>query len=109
MVNDAELIEVPNFCGMQTLSAWLAGHDDGLLLVGPDPDSPDPLLHGIVRRQDPRPGATLHRWDAVTVWVGDLPTGGVREPRRPEPPQPSLAAARELPRDDDSNAIGAIP
>lgn len=97
MVDGAEPVEVPDFRGMQTLNAWLAGHDIGLLLSGPDPDSPEPLMHGIVRRQQPSPGAWLRRWDIVTVWVGDLPTGGVREPRRPLPRPPELAAARYLP------------
>jgi hypothetical protein len=64
-----ELIEVPDFRGMQTLDAWLAGHDRGLLLAGPDPDSAEPLLHGVVVDQDPVPGGRLQRWDVVTVWM----------------------------------------
>jgi hypothetical protein len=28
---------------MQALNAWLVGHDHGLLLQGPDPDSPEPV------------------------------------------------------------------
>jgi hypothetical protein len=73
---------------MQALNAWLAGHDAGLLLAGPDPDSHRPLLHGIVARQVPPPGARLRRWDVVTVWLcGEPGEGdGVREPRRPQPP-----------------------
>lgn len=81
-------IEVPDFRGMQALNAWLAGHDVGLLLAGPDPDSPRPVLHGIVVRQDPLPGSRLSRWDVVTVWLRDEPGDGdgVREPRRPRHP-----------------------
>lgn len=72
---------------MQALNAWLVGHDIGLLLEGPDPDSPEPLLHGIIARQVPEPGHWLPRWAVVTVWVRNLPgRGGVREPRHPYPP-----------------------
>jgi hypothetical protein len=38
---------------MQALNAWLVGHDHGLLLQGPDPDSPEPVMHGIVINQQP--------------------------------------------------------
>ena len=64
-----ELIEVPDFRGMQALNAWLFGHDRGLLLTGPDPDSSQPLLHGVVVDQAPVPGGRLRRWDVVTVWI----------------------------------------
>ncbi|MGH3911013.1 MAG: PASTA domain-containing protein [Pseudonocardiaceae bacterium] len=103
VVDREELVQVPDFRGMQALSAWLAGHDVGLLLAGPDPDSPAPLLHGVVRRQTPAPGRRLHRWDVVTVWVGDLPFGGVREPRQPILPRFPLAAAREWPGEQASD------
>lgn len=73
---------------MQALNAWLVGHDLGLLLQGPDPDSPEPLLHGVVVAQHPPPATQLHRWDPVTVWVHHPPEdgSGVREPLRPLPP-----------------------
>lgn len=91
----ADLVQVPEFRGMQALNAWLAGHDARLLLEGPNPDSPEPLLHGIVVAQVPAPGQWLHRWDVVTVWIHNGPgLGGVREPRRPRPP--TLAAAAEI-------------
>lgn len=73
---------------MQALNAWLLGHDFGLLLQGPDPDAPEPLMHGVVVRQSPPPQTPLARWDPVTVWV-EIPEdggAGVREPRRPLPP-----------------------
>ncbi|MFC4859077.1 hypothetical protein [Actinophytocola glycyrrhizae] len=73
---------------MQALNAWLLGHDHGLLLQGPDPDAPDPVMHGVVVRQSPPPRTPLHRWDPVTVWV-EIPDdggAGVREPRKPLPP-----------------------
>ena len=78
---------MPDFRGMQALNAWLTGHDLGLLLQGPDPDSPEPLLHGIVIKQLPEPQTRLHRWDPVTVWVRIPPDdgAGVREPRKPPP------------------------
>ncbi|MEW9531338.1 PASTA domain-containing protein [Microbispora sp. NPDC049125] len=98
-MGDVELTEteVPDFRGMQALNAWLAGHSAGVLLVGPDPDSPDPVMHGIVTAQDPAPGTLVARWDSVTVWVRHDPGGeaGVREPRRPVPPADALSA--ELP------------
>src|SRR4051794_30694640 len=94
------LIPVPNYVGMQALNAWLAGHELGLLLEGPDPDS-EPLINGIVVAQHPAPPARLNRWDVVTVWVrvdpGDL--SGVREPRRP-PPRPAADAAERGHSDD---------
>ncbi|AWS48515.1 hypothetical protein DKM19_18220 [Streptosporangium sp. 'caverna'] len=82
---------------MQALNAWLAGHDVGLFVQGPDPDSPEPLMHGIVVAQDPVPGTRVGRWATVTVWVRNEPgdPGGVREPLRPIPPTRALSA--ELP------------
>lgn len=78
-------VAVPNFHGRQALDAWLIGHDAGLLLQSPDPDS-HPLLNGVVVAQHPAPGAELERWSAVTVWVeGGGDGSGVREPRRPLP------------------------
>jgi hypothetical protein len=62
---------------MQALNAWLAGHDNGLLLQEPDPDSPEPVMHGIVINQQPAPRTLLRRWDPVTVWI---------QPLRPPPP-----------------------
>jgi hypothetical protein len=74
---------------MQALNAWLLGHDRGLVLEGPDPDSPEPVMHGVVTAQLPVAGYLLQRWDVVTVWVRHGPgdEGGVREPRRPHPPR----------------------
>ena len=79
---------MPDFRGMQALNAWLTGHDTGLLLQGPDPDSPEPILHGVVVNQLPEPRTLLRRWDPVTVWVRLPPDegSGVREPLRPLPP-----------------------
>lgn len=77
---------VPDFRGRQALDAWLSGHDLGLSLQGPDPDSPHPLTNGVVVAQLPAAGARVTRWTAVTVWVsGGGDPSGVREPRRPPP------------------------
>ncbi|OLF14742.1 hypothetical protein BU204_25360 [Actinophytocola xanthii] len=85
---------VPDFQGRQALDAWLSGHDAGLLLQGPDPDSPHPLLNGLVVAQLPAAGTRLTRWEAVTVWVTDAgDPSGVREPRRPLPTCLEEAAA----------------
>ena len=88
-------IPVPDFRGRQALDAWLTGHDAGLLLQGPDPDSPHPLRNGRVIAQQPPVGTRLSRWDTVTVWVADAgDPAGVREPRRPLPQhQPGTKAA----------------
>ncbi|MEV8636107.1 PASTA domain-containing protein [Streptosporangium sp. NPDC051023] len=87
---------IPNFCGKQALNAWLAGHDIGVLLQGPDPDSPQPVMNGIVVAQEPPPGSRVKRWGTVTVWVRhDGGGSGVREPRRPAPPFGALRT--ELP------------
>lgn len=97
---DEQPVMVPNFQGKQALDAWLSGHDTGLLLQGPDPDGPHPLMNGVVVAQQPVAGTRLARWDTVTVWVAD---GGdpsrVREPRRPLPDHLEGAAARR-PEDD---------
>jgi hypothetical protein len=84
---------------MQALNAWLFGHDRGLLLTGPDPDSSQPLLHGVVVDQAPVPGARRHRWDFVTVWTRHGPGdgSGVREPRRPLTPVQADAVALDPP------------
>lgn len=90
-------VEVPDFRGMQALNAWLAGHDAGVLLIGPSPDGPESVMHGIVTQQEPLPGARVVRWGTVKVWMSDRGGGsaGVREPRHPKPPAGGLA--EELP------------
>jgi hypothetical protein len=95
----AGLIEVPDFRGMQALNAWLAGHDHGLFLTGPDPDSAQPLLNGVVIDQAPLPGDRLRRWDVVTVWIrlGPGDSAGVREPRPPVTPLQADAVALDPP------------
>ncbi|MCT2586970.1 hypothetical protein [Actinophytocola gossypii] len=89
---------MPDFRGMQALNAWLLGHDRGLLLQGPDPDAPHPVMHGVVVRQSPQPHTLLDRWDPVTVWV-EIPEdgSGVREPRTPPPDLRVRRAARDEP------------
>jgi hypothetical protein len=67
-------VVVPNFQGRQALDAWLSGHEAGLLLQGPDPDSPHPLLNGLVVAQRP---------------------AHVREPRRPLPNHLEATANRQ--------------
>ncbi|WP_326943127.1 PASTA domain-containing protein [Amycolatopsis sp. NBC_01307] len=81
-----EPVIVPNFRGRQALDARLSGHDAGLFVQGPDPDSPHPLLNGRVVAQIPAAGTRLTRWGTVTVWItGGGDPAGVREPRRPLP------------------------
>src|SRR5262249_6486291 len=92
-------VEVPDFRGMQVLNAWLAGHDAGVLLAGPDPDAPHPLMNGIVQVQEPPPGSRVPRWGVVTVWLRDGPGAGSgdREPRGPDPRGGQAVAAGEDP------------
>jgi beta-lactam-binding protein with PASTA domain len=91
-------VQVPDFVGQQALAAWLMGHDLGVLCQGPDPDGPHPILHGTVTGQKPPAGTSVRRWDTVTVWVeGPGDTAGVREPRRPLPPDLPMAKRREPP------------
>ncbi|MBB4913115.1 PASTA domain-containing protein [Streptosporangium saharense] len=98
-----DFVVVPDFRGSQALNAWLAGHDAGVLLQGPDPDSPHPVMDGVVVAQQPPPGSRIERWGTVTVWVRHDPgEGGVREPRDPVPPPGTLAV--ELPGDDQAAA-----
>lgn len=86
---------VPDFRGRQALAAWLSGHEAGLLVQGPDPDSPHAVTNGVVVAQLPAPGARLSRWDPVTVWLADAgDPAGVREPRRPLPDRLEPTAAR---------------
>ncbi|MFC4529991.1 PASTA domain-containing protein [Sphaerisporangium dianthi] len=87
---------VPDFRGQQALNAWLAGHDAGVLLQGPDPDSPHPVMNGVVVAQEPRPGTRVARWEPVTVWIRHDPDdgSGVREPSDPVPPLRALKAER---------------
>ena len=96
---------VPDFRGRQALDAWLAGHDVGLLLQGPDPDSPHPLVNGRVVAQLPDPGSRVGRWDVVTVWVrDDGDPGGVREPLRPLPQR--FIAVKWLSDEVDGGSLG---
>ncbi|HEY4024136.1 MAG TPA: PASTA domain-containing protein [Pseudonocardiaceae bacterium] len=98
MDDEHRSVVVPNFRGRQALDAWLSGHDAGLLLQGPDPDSPHPLLNGLVVAQRPEAGTRLSRWDTVTVWVAGGGDGsGVREPRRPLPNHLEETATRHRP------------
>jgi hypothetical protein len=82
---------------MQSLNAWLVGHDMGLLLVGADPDGA-PLVDGVVVSQDPVPGALRDQWDVVIVWVRVDPgePSGVREPGRRPPSFSSDAVEQEI-------------
>jgi hypothetical protein len=60
----------------------------GCFFRGPDPDSPESVMHGIVINQQPAPKTLLRRWDPVTVWIQPPPEdgSGMREPLRPPPP-----------------------
>jgi beta-lactam-binding protein with PASTA domain len=91
-------VAVPDFRGQQALDAWLRGHDLGLACQGTNPDSPEPLLHGRVVDQSPPPGTILPRWDVVTlVVVRPGEAAGMREPRRPLPPDRVLRGEKPLP------------
>lgn len=67
-------IKVPDFRGMQALNACLAGRDFGLLPASPDPDSPDPLRHGLLRRRS--------RWRGETAALRSRHCGGQKPSAR---------------------------
>jgi hypothetical protein len=99
-----DAVIVPNVVGLHVRDAQKVASDAGVKLAQPDPDGP-PLStltwpHDFwITKQTPPPGARLWKWDSVVVeWTasrGDV--AGVREPRRPVPPEHHLGAARDWP------------
>lgn len=65
-------VQVPNLVGLTVRAARNAGHDSGLVVIGPDLDGP-PLGvltwpgTWIVTAQDPAPGHRLARGATVTI------------------------------------------
>jgi beta-lactam-binding protein with PASTA domain len=71
-----------------------------LVAVGPDPDGP-PLgatgwPNGVVTDQSPESGAKVPPGSPVTLWLeSGGGSGGVREPRRPNPEPRTARAMRD--------------
>lgn len=65
-------VAVPNLVGLTVRAARKAGHDSGIVVIGPDLDGP-PLGvltwpgTWIVTAQDPAPGHRLSRGATVTI------------------------------------------
>jgi hypothetical protein len=102
-------VEVPNLVGLTVPLARRAGHDSGLVVIGPDLDGP-PLGAltwpgtWIVTAQDPTPGHSLRRGAMVTITFEKYPDdggAGDREPRRPLPQPQALQAERDPRQQDD--------
>ncbi len=95
-----DVVTVPDVVGPPLAHARNVAHDAGVVLAQPDSDGP-PLGalswpgEYLVTGQSPRPGTRLWRWDSVVVSWRPVDRGGdagVREPRRPIPPQDAFAA-----------------
>ncbi|GGO53056.1 hypothetical protein GCM10012286_59530 [Streptomyces lasiicapitis] len=92
-------VRVPRLVGLMAMDARETAAKHGVRLSAPDrPDFHDLVLDYVVR-QYPPPDAEIPRGAVVTVWfdVGPQEGGGgagVREPRRPGPPDGGLQ--REL-------------
>ncbi|TGB03324.1 PASTA domain-containing protein [Streptomyces sp. MZ04] len=92
-------VRVPRLIGLMAVDARESAAEHGVLLAAPDrPDFHLVVLDHVVR-QYPLPGMWIPRDAVVTVWFelgpGEGEGGaGVREPRRPGPPDGGLR--REL-------------
>ncbi|WP_229871786.1 PASTA domain-containing protein [Streptomyces longisporoflavus] len=87
-------VRVPRLTGLMAVDAREAAAKHGVLLAAPDrPDFHLAVVDYVVR-QYPTHGVWIPRDAVVTVWfeLGPDDTGGagVREPRRPEPPDGGL-------------------
>lgn len=96
-------VRVPRLVGLMAMDARETAARHGVRLAAPDrPDFPDLVLDYVVR-QYPPPAAEIPRGAVVTVWfdVGPQEGGGggagVREPRRPGPPDGGLQAELDEP------------
>ncbi|AWB86093.1 hypothetical protein [Mycetocola zhujimingii] len=70
----ADRVVVPDVVGTIFSIGRAMATEAGVTLANPDPDGPPigalawPGIF-IITRQEPEPGAILHRWDSVQVWV----------------------------------------
>ena len=95
--------QVPDVIGFLLDSARAYAATYGLLLTTGDPDAVglDGSQYAVIA-QEPPPGSSVPRWSWLRVEVERLGGGGpdgVREPRRPLPGLPSVAAESH-PEDD---------
>lgn len=102
-----DLVVVPAVVGLHLRDADRVAYNAGLKLARPDPDGP-PLAALTwsddfwVTKQIPPPGTRMWRWDSLVIEWSAQPGGaaGVREPRRPGPPDNTLPAEEPLPQAD---------
>ncbi|MEV8016782.1 PASTA domain-containing protein [Streptomyces sp. NPDC086554] len=92
-------VRVPRLVGLMAVDARESAARHGVLLVAPDLPDFRLAVTDYVVRQYPLPGTWIPRNAVVTVWFelgpGEGEGGaGVREPRRPAPPDGGLL--REL-------------
>jgi transposase-like protein len=99
---------VPNVVGKSWDDARHILQHVSLVAVGPDPDGP-PLAatgwpNGVVTDQSPESGAKVPPGSPVTLWLDSGGgSGGVREPRRPNP---APRAARAMRDEVSDEAVG---
>ncbi|WP_279617070.1 PASTA domain-containing protein [Streptomyces silaceus] len=88
-------VRVPRLTGLMATDAREAAARRGVRLVAPDRPGFHDVVVDYVVRQYPPPGVEVPHGAAVTIWF-DLGPGegeggaGVREPRRPGPPDGGL-------------------
>ena len=100
-----EPAEVPDLVGLTVRIARRVGHENGFVVIGPNPDGP-PLGAltwpgtWIVTAQDPAASTRLVRGERVVVHFKEEPggggTAGVLEPRRPSPSPLSVHEEAEV-------------
>jgi len=94
----SEQIAVPDVIGLSTGEARQILIGAGLTpLLHNAGGSPLPLADtgGVITDQVPKAGSLRRLGSAVTVWIDRGGEAGVREPRRPKPPQRSASASQD--------------
>ncbi|MFF1698232.1 PASTA domain-containing protein [Streptomyces sp. NPDC058257] len=102
-------VRVPRLTGLMAVDARESAVQHGVLLAAPDRPEFHLVVVEYVVRQYPLPGVWIPRDAVVTVWFDLGPAegdggAGVREPRRPGPPDGGLR--REL--DEPGPEVGAV-
>ncbi|MEV8319039.1 PASTA domain-containing protein [Streptomyces sp. NPDC059900] len=102
-------VRVPRLIGLMAVDARESAAKHGVLLAAPDRPDFHQVVVDYVVRQYPTPGVWIPRDAVVTVWFelgpGETGGAGVREPRRPGPPDDG-GLRREL--DEPGPEVGAV-